>query len=368
MAIREYLQIIGASSDVGRREVAAKALLEELASGAELAAAERAALEAQYRAETSVSVLALLKRALTRLDARALLGCDPSTRFDPKLSHGEREALHALVARLRVVVDEAHGGGEFDRRYEIIREIPNGAMGRVLLGRRRGDGRLVAIKVLLEQYETAESFRARFRREARVLERLDHPHVVRLYEWGEIGSRMYLVMEYLGGGDLADRMAKGPLPLHDAAPALLQTLEAIEACHRAGIIHRDVKPGNLFLNDGAQSLWIKLGDFGLAKDLKEPDGLTHEYTIMGSEPYTAPEQRQDPRHVGPAADLYSFGVTAYEVLSGGQLPVGNYPPLSFHNPALPAALGAVIARCLAPRPEDRWQDARELKEALAREL
>jgi len=361
MPAAECLELIGKVRDPRQRELAAKALLRELASGAELASGDQERLESLYREETDIATCTLLQRALTRLRTRALFDRDPSIRFDPVLSAAERDTLASLAARLRLVVDEAKGAGGFDRRYTILRLLADGGMGQVFLARRKADGANAVIKLLHEEHERTESFRARFRREAAILERLAHPQIVRLYEWGEIGSRMYLVMEYLPGGDVGERLGRGPLPIPEAAAILVQTLDGLAACHAAGIIHRDVKPGNLFLAGQGSPPVVKLGDFGLARDTKNPDSLTHQYTLMGSEPYMAREQREDPRSVGPATDLYSFGVTVYEIHTGGDLPIGDYPPASKVNPTLPVAMDAVIQRCLALRPADRWQSARELR-------
>jgi serine/threonine-protein kinase len=246
----------------------------------------------------------------------------------------------------------------------VLSEGPRGNIGRIVVARRREDGLSVAIKVLLDEHAADAEFRARFRREAEVLDRLRHPHVLRLFEWGEVQGRMYMVTELLEGGDVAERLFAGGMPLADRKAILLQTLDALAACHAAGVIHRDVKPENLFLAWRDAPVVVKLGDFGIAKDLRAAEPLTHAGKVMMTEVYAAPEQRNDPRDVGPPADLHAFGVSAYEILSGGRLPIGDYARVSTLDPEVPLAVDAVIGRCLARRPSERWHSAADLKAAL----
>lgn len=364
MAIDDYLTVVGGRSNPDQRGLAARAVLEELARGVELTPAQRAELTARYAAETDVGVAALLRRALNRVDARTVLDRDPGRRFDRGLSAEERANLESVVARVRLLIDDVDGAGAFDSRYRILRRLDSGGMGCVLQACRREDGEPVVIKVILPEHADESGFRARFEREGRILERLRHPHIVRFHERGRVGDRMYLVMEHVAGGDVAGLLARGAISPDRARAILVQTLEALEACHAAGVVHRDVKPANLFVDERAAGPWVKLGDFGLARDCAAPDGLTRADATLECPPYTAPEQHRDPASAGPPADLHAFGVTAYEVLSGGRLPVDSYPPLSSLDPRLSPRIDAVIERCLARRPADRWQSARELRRAL----
>lgn len=367
MSVHDYLGIIEHNGDASARVLAAKGLLEELASGAELTPAESDSLRMRLTIEQDVAVATLLYRSVNRLRARVVLDRDPGIRFDPKLAAPERDALGRLVARLRTLIDEAQGAGEFDRRYEVVSKLADGGMADVFVGRRRADGASIVIKVLPERFLADGHVRERLRREARILGRLRHPNILRLYEWGEVGKQVYVVTEHVQGGDLAERIASGAVPLGEAKAILVQLLDALDACHRTGVVHRDVKPENVFLDRTVDRPFVKLGDFGIAKDATAPERLTYAGMTMGTPPFMAPEQRSNPVDVVPAADIYSFGVLAYELLSGGRFLTDDHQRLASLRPELSAEVDVVLVRCRALQPDQR-PSAAELRTCLDRIL
>ncbi len=283
--------------------------------------------------------------------------------------------------------------------YQITELVGTGGMGEVYKARDTRLDRTVAIKILPSTAEVSAELRQRFEREARAISALDHPHICALHDVGEDGGIHYLVMQYLEGETLADRLLRGPLPLADVLRYAVEIADALDKAHRHGVVHRDLKPGNIFLtSDGT-----KLLDFGLAKlrttDEAAPPALvsglaTRERTltgqgiILGTLQYMAPEQLEG-KEADARTDVFAFGAVVYEMVTGrkafdggSQASViaailqGNPPPMV---PARPGngvatldfpALEHVVRRCLAKDPDDRWQTARdvasELKWAAAR--
>jgi hypothetical protein len=254
--------------------------------------------------------------------------------------------------------------GERIGPYEIVARAGAGGMGEVWKARDTRLGRDVAIKVC------AERFSDRFRREARAIAALNHPHICTLYD---VGADC-LVMEYIEGKPLA-----GPLPLDQALRYAIQIAEALDAAHRKGVVHRDLKPANILVTKSG----VKLLDFGLAKMSVSSEGVvdgqtqtaapTAENTILGTLQYMAPEQLEG-READARADIFSFGAVLYEMLTGRKAFEGSSQAslisaiMSREPPAVsdlaPAALDHLLRVCLAKDPADRWQTAREL----AREL
>ena len=236
----------------------------------------------------------------------------------------------------------------------------------------------MAIKILPSELVNAPDKRVdRFRLEARAIARITHPNICTLHDLGEDGSAIFLVMEYVEGETLAWRLQDGALPLPLALRTATQIADALDHAHRHGVVHRDLKPGNIMLTRDS----VKLLDFGLAK-LKERDEdaatdatrtvLTDVNTIVGTIPYMAPEQIEG-RAVDARSDIFSFGVVLYEMLSGRRPFAGDSraslmaaivaaepPPLLSIQPRTPASLERLILRCLAKDPDDRWQTARDL--------
>lgn len=258
--------------------------------------------------------------------------------------------------------------------YRLIQGVGRGGMAEVYLAE---DGRLqrqVAVKVLPTTLATDSAFRARFEREARAAARLQHPHILAVYDFGEEDGIPYLVMPFMNGGSLSQVIAKarGPLPIAKVVQWATEIGEALKYAHDQGIIHRDVKPGNMLLGSEEHLL---LADFGIAKVLNETTTLTSTGSSIGSPEYMAPEQatgKADYR-----SDIYALGVVIFQILTG-RLPFTAQTPVQammLHvkeappspralNPAISPQVEAVVLRALAKRPEQRYQSATDLTEAL----
>ncbi len=232
-------------------------------------------------------------------------------------------------------------------RYRDPVPIGMGGMGEVYRARDAELGRVVAVKVLAEHLAGQQEFRRRFRREAVSAARIAHPHVATVYDVGEHAGRPYLVMEYLPGGALSDRIAGRPSP-EEAIAWIEQTAGALDAAHARGVIHRDIKPANLLLDASGN---VKVADFGIARVLEGGGStVTAAGTVLGTTGYLAPEQaRAEP--ATEATDVYSLAVVAYELLTGAR-PFGGrsmaaemaahlyepVPPASGREPSLPPAV------------------------------
>src|SRR6202049_2097217 len=208
--------------------------------------------------------------------------------------------------------------------YEILSALGAGGMGEVYKARDTRLDRTVAIKILPDALAADPQFRDRFDREARAISSLDHPHICALYDVGEQNGTSYLVMQYLEGETLAERLKTGPLPLDQALKIAIEIAGALDKAHRAGITHRDLKPGNIMLTKGG----AKLLDFGLAKTgtplvagaglsmlPTTPPGLTAQGTILGTFQYMAPEQLEG-TNADARTDIFAFGAVVYEMATG----------------------------------------------------
>ena len=278
--------------------------------------------------------------------------------------------------------------------YEIVSALGAGGMGEVFRARDTRLDRSVAIKVLSPRLSSDPIFRERFDREARAISALSHPHICTLHDVGEHEGTAFLVMEHVDGETLASRLSRGPLALHTALAIAAQVADALDAAHSRGIVHRDIKPGNIMLVGGRGSggtPHVKLLDFGLAREtgaLTAPTGeslaptmsraLTGEGTLLGTLHYMSPEQIEG-ADVDARSDIFSFGVVLYELVTGtkpfqGRTPASvagailkdEPPAVAAAQPLAPAGLEWVVRRCLAKDPNDRWQTARDLKAALVR--
>ncbi len=261
-------------------------------------------------------------------------------------------------------------------RYELRRRLAQGGMATVYLARDRQLDRQVAIKMLHPQFVADPTFAERLRREARAAAGLSHPNIVGVYDWGRQGERYFIVMEYVSGHSLAEIIAaRGPLGPKAAAAIAFEVAAALAFAHRAGIVHRDVKPQNVLLsNDGH----VKVTDFGIATMMGggPSAGLTETGTVVGTASYLSPEQaRGEPTDA--RSDLYSLGVVLYEMLSGyppfrGDTPISvayqhvQDPPVPLGEIAagVPRALESITMRLLAKDPEDRYERAEDLREHL----
>jgi len=259
--------------------------------------------------------------------------------------------------------------------YEVLDRLGAGGMGTVFKARHRRMKRIVAVKVLSREVAGTESFAQRFQREVETIARLTHPNIVMAFDAGESDAGPYLIMEFVNGRDLASEVgAAGPLPVADAVDRILQAARGLEYAHTHGIVHRDIKPGNLLRDaDGV----VKVADLGLARISESGTGgqtsLTQAGTIFGTVDYMSPEQAVDSGAVDQRADVYSLGCTLYFLLTGGPPYAGGslmsimlkhrdtpIPSLRTARPDVPAELDALFARMVAKRPEERYPTMSEV--------
>jgi serine/threonine-protein kinase len=300
---------------------------------------------------------------------------------------GVRDAVAAATASfvagdeaaLRLALERA-----LSRQYEILRPLGRGATGCVFLARERALERFVAIKVLRPDLAGDTETRERFRREARVAAQLSHASILPLYAVGEVGDPdsglplWYLVMGYVRGASLAERLRiEGRLSCAESHGILTELADALDCAHRHGVIHRDIKPGNILLDD--ESGRAILADFGISKVRGATEALTLTGQIVGTPAFMSPEQLLGDREVDERSDIYSLGAVGYTMLAGRQpfadlRPAdllsgrsrGEPPALRTVAPSVPDDLAAVVMRCLESDRELRWSSARELKDALTR--
>lgn len=253
-------------------------------------------------------------------------------------------------------------------QYDILGIIAKGGMATVYRARQRSIGRDVAIKVLPASMTHDDTFTERFYREAEVIASLQHPHILPLYDFGQYNEMPYLVMAYLSGGTLADRINAGPMPAVEASRMLGQIADALHYAHSKGIIHRDFKPGNVLLDERGNTY---LADFGLAKIIESESNITGT-SILGTPTYMAPEQSQ-PGEVTASVDIYALGVTLFQMLTGrapyeAANPMGvliahvtqPIPDVLMLRPDLPEAVQYVVERAMAKDPAVRYQTAIEM--------
>jgi serine/threonine-protein kinase len=269
--------------------------------------------------------------------------------------------------------------------YEILNAIGAGGMGEVYKARDTRLDRVVAIKVLPTHLADRSELRDRFEREARTIASLNHPHICVLHDIGQQDGLEYLVMEYLEGETLAQRLLKGSLSIQQVLQYAIEIADALDKAHRKGITHRDLKPGNIMLTKSG----TKLLDFGLAKLKQEfspaiPDSqlptmksaITGEGTILGTLQYMAPEQ-VEAKEADARTDIFAFGAVVYEMATGKKAFEGKTsasvmaailkdepPAMSSLTPMTPPALDRVVKKCLRKDRDDRWQSARDAAEEL----
>jgi serine/threonine-protein kinase len=259
--------------------------------------------------------------------------------------------------------------------FTILSEIGRGGMAVVYEARQINLDRIVALKILPQQLTLDASYVARFHQEARSAARLEHPHIVPIYEEGALDGVHYIAMKYIRGGTLKGLIEReGALQVSHAARILAQIGTALDYAHRQGMIHRDVKPSNILLSEEG---WAYLTDFGLARGTDGAPGLTIAGTVMGTPEYMSPEQAQGLDTVGPPTDVYALGVVLYELLTGrfpfsADTPMGMLAARIVHTPIpigdvrsdLPSAVEDVVMRALARSPEARFASAGAMIAAL----
>ena len=304
------------------------------------------------------------------------------------VNHDEADAEEpwAAAAAARLITrDRALEPGASLGPYRIESFLAAGGMGEVYRARDTRLDRIVAIKVLPADLAADPQFRERFDREARVISQLDHPHICALYDVGQQNGLSFLVMQFLEGETLEQRLTSGPVALEQALRYAIQTSDALARAHRAGVIHRDLKPGNIFLTKAGAILL----DFGLAKAAQPvsprstmsvrpttPPGATAQGTILGTFQYMAPEQLEG-READARTDLFAFGAVVYEMVTGKKafaagtqarliaaILKDDPPPVSTVQPLASPLIDHVVHRCLAKDPDERWQAASDVTREL----
>ena len=268
--------------------------------------------------------------------------------------------------------------------YEILSLVGGGGMGEVYRARDKRLNRVVAVKILTKQVADRPELRARFEREAQTLATLSHPHICSVFDVGQQDGVDYLVMEFLEGQTLADRLERGAMPLDEALRTAIQLADALDKAHRQGVVHRDLKPGNIVLTKSG----AKILDFGLAKLTREALGasgvtglqtnaaVTAEGTLLGTLQYMAPEQLEA-KEADYRTDIFALGAIVHEMVTGkrtfeGKSQAGliaailerDPPAMSVRQPMTPPSLERVVKKCLAKDPDGRWQSAGDLLDEL----
>ncbi len=265
--------------------------------------------------------------------------------------------------------------------FTIGREVAEGGMGSVYQATRPGSDEIVAIKILLPEYTNDAEYRQRFQREAQLMQSLQHPHIVPIYAYGEQDDMLYFAMRLVRGPSLFDLLNRRRFSPLTAWQILYPISQALDFAHARGVIHRDIKPGNILVEgitnpDGTKGNHVYLMDFGLSK-VTGARSLTRAGVSVGTPHYMAPEQVMDQK-LAPQSDVYSLAVVIYEMLLG-RLPfyarkpqeiafkhVHDTPPSPCQvHPYFPASLDAVLMRALAKNPKARYASAGEFSIAYA---
>src|ERR1700680_3318682 len=264
----------------------------------------------------------------------------------------------------------------FSERYELTHLVARGGMAQVYRAMDRQLDRPVALKVLFPELSVDRSFVERFRREAQAAANLSHPNIVPVFDWGEDNGTYFIVMEVVDGRALSSILrTAGPLPPDRAAEIAADVAGALAYAHRHGVVHRDVKPGNVLITEEGT---IKVTDFGIARAVNTEESLTQTGAVMGTATYFSPEQAEG-MGVDSRSDIYSLGVVIFEMVTGrppflGDTPVAvaskhvrEHPPTPREvNPAVPPDLEAIILKCLAKSPDHRYATGDDLRLDLLR--
>ncbi len=257
--------------------------------------------------------------------------------------------------------------------YRLIKQLGQGGMGVVYDAEHLSSGRRIALKLLSPELPRTDDTINRFLNEAALAAGLSHPRTTFIYEAGEVQGHFFIAMELMPGRTLRDTVEEhGPLPVSQAVDYILDVLDGLEAAHKAGVVHRDVKPSNCFLDGDGR---VKVGDFGLSKSLVAESDLTRTGTFLGTPQFAAPEQFRR-TEVDHRTDEFAVGATLYYLLSGtapftgdaaaviAQIVADDPPPIQDFNSDVPQSLGRIIARSMRKDPKDRFRDVHEFRQAL----
>ncbi|MGH9267314.1 MAG: protein kinase domain-containing protein, partial [Acidimicrobiales bacterium] len=264
----------------------------------------------------------------------------------------------------------------FNGRYELVRLVARGGMADVYLAHDLTLDRRVALKVLFPELSVDPTFVERFRREAQAAANLSHPNIVSVYDWGEHDGTYFIVMEFIEGRTLWQLLkAEGMLLADRAADIGAEVAAALAFAHKRGVVHRDIKPGNVLLSPSGQ---VNVADFGIARAISTDRDLTQTGAVMGTATYFSPEQAQGERLDG-RSDVYSLGIMLFEMVTGrppfqGDNPVAvaskhvrdAVPRPRSVNPDIPPAFEAIILQAVAKNPNDRYASAEEFQGDLVR--
>ena len=287
----------------------------------------------------------------------------------------ERFPKYAKTIREALGVEPAKRGGfeppsveriaQLFPALEVIGLLGAGGMGAVYKARQKGLDRLVALKILPEEFDHDVKFALRFTREARTLAKLNHPNIVSVFEFGNVEDIYYFLMEYVDGSTLRDVVRAGQLAPEHALAIVPHLCDALQYAHDQGFVHRDIKPENILMaKDGA----VKIADFGLSRIVgkdnqgNDQSALTQTHQVLGTPRYMAPEQFEGSHQVDHRADIYSLGVVFYEMLTG-ELPVGRFEAPS-QKVQVDVRIDEVVLRTLEQEPQMRYQAASEIKSDL----
>jgi serine/threonine protein kinase len=295
--------------------------------------------------------------------------------FEPAPVGGPLSPSRDFLKGFRMGLDESRPLVQAVGNYDLVEKIAEGGMGMVFKGRHRVSGEFVAVKILSPQMAGNEILLKRFEKEYNTAQKLDHPNIVRALEFGKVNGSPYLVMEYVEGESLGQRIERqGAMPEKEAIRLIAQVAQGLQRAHRERLVHRDVKPDNILVTvDGI----AKLADLGLVKETETDLNLTRTGRGLGTPHFMAPEQFKDAKNAGPRCDIYSLGATLYMMVTG-QMPFQSQGPLDAYMkkidnkltppravvPALSERLDWAIRRSMSADPDQRPANCREFVEDL----